>query len=61
MTLNKEHIAIMEHTLKNGSFCGSSKEMIELVENGYMFSLGRKSFVPDEYFQITRKGKYEVN
>lgn len=57
MTLNKEHIAIMKHTKINGLYCGDSKEMVELCEEGYMKCVGRKSFVPDQYYALTRKGK----
>lgn len=60
MTLTKEHISIMEHTrdrAAGGFYCGGSKEMRELVAAGMMESAGRKSFVPDEYFKLTRKGR----
>lgn len=57
MQLNNEHTAIIEHTIKNGLFCGDSKEMNELCEAGLMEYAGRKSFVPDPYYRVTEKGK----
>lgn len=60
MTLTKKHIDIMEHTLDRaagGYFCGDSREMQELVADGLMAYAGRKSFVPDPYFQLTEKGR----
>ena len=33
MQLNKEQKAILEHTKKNGRYCGGSKDMIMLCEN----------------------------
>ena len=56
MELTTEHKAILEHTRINGRFCGNSKEMDELVEEGYMSYLGKAAWCPDPYFQITRKG-----
>lgn len=59
MTLTKEHIAIMEHTrdrAAGGYYCGDSSPMQELVAEGLMASVGRKSFVPEPYFQLTGKG-----
>lgn len=55
--LRSEHVEIMKHTLKNGRFCGDSSEMKDLCKLGLMKSLGWCSFVPDEYFGITNKGK----
>ncbi len=58
--MNREQIAIMEHTEKmgpRGMYCGDSYDMRELVAAGLMESAGRKSFVPDEYFRITAKGR----
>lgn len=60
MTLTKEHVSIMEHTrdrAAGGYYCGDSPEMRELVAAGLMADAGRKSFVPDPYFQLTRKGR----
>jgi hypothetical protein len=45
------------HRAAGGLFCGSSKDMEKLVCAGLMESAGRKSFVPDEYFRITSKGR----
>lgn len=60
MTITKKHIDIMEHTLNgapNGYYCGDSPEMQELVAAGMMVYAGRKSYVPDPYFTLTRKGR----
>ena len=60
--LNVEQVAILNHTFNNehGLFCGDSKNMQALVEQGLMESAGRKSFVPDEYFRLTDTGKEVV-
>lgn len=57
MELTNEHIAILEHTQKNGLFCGDSKEMQELCGLKMMEFAGRKSFVPDPYFRLLPDGK----
>ena len=56
---NDEHVEILKHTIKcpGELYCGGSPEMDLLVERGYMESAGRKSFVPDEYYRLTGKGK----
>ena len=60
MKLNKEQIAIMEHTNNrtvNGLYCGDSPDMQTLVKAGLMRSVGRVVFVPDPYFRLTNKGQ----
>lgn len=57
MELNNEQKAIIEHTIKNGLFCGGSKDMDGLCEAGLMEYAGKKSFVPDPYYRVTTKGK----
>jgi len=60
MKLNKEQLEILNHTVyrtAQGAFCGDSPDMQILVEKGLMVSVGRKSFVQDEYFQITSIGR----
>jgi len=60
MKLNKEQISIMNHTAHRadgGYYCGDSPDMKELVQLGLMESAGIKSFVPDEYFKMTSKGR----
>jgi len=60
MELSKEQLEILNHTVyraAHGFFCGDSPDMQKLVKEGLMVSAGRKSFVPDEYFQITSKGR----
>jgi hypothetical protein len=46
-----------EHRAAAGFYCGGGKDMDALVAAGLMESAGRKSFVPDEYFRITSKGR----
>lgn len=57
MQINKEQKLILEHANKNGRYCGGSKDMTILCENGLMEYIGRLSFVPDPYYKITKKGK----
>lgn len=64
MKLNQEHKLILRHTACNttyGLYCGDSTEMQELVEGGLMEFAGKKSFVPDPYFRITKAGKEALN
>jgi len=61
--MNKNQLEILQHTVSRaagGLFCGDSPDMQALVKEGLMISytnLWRKSFVPDEYFSITSKGR----
>ena len=60
MTLTTNQFEILDHTehrVANKQFCGGSRDMQELVTLGLMVSVGWKSFVPDEFFQITGKGQ----
>jgi hypothetical protein len=60
MELSKNQLGILNHTVQRSAhefFCGDSPDMQKLVEKEFMVSAGRKSFVPDEYFQITDKGR----
>ena len=57
---NKEQMEILNHTIRNGYFCGGSKDMDVLCQKGLMEYAGRKSFVQDAYYKITAKGKVEV-
>jgi len=62
MELNNEQKEILKHTLRtNQPFCGDSPDMQKLCEAGLMEYLGRKSFVPDPYYQITPAGKKACN
>jgi len=64
MELNKEHIAILDHTLHRAAgnrYCGDSEEMQELCKEGLMKSLGKVAWCPDEYFIITDKGRSVLN
>lgn len=64
MYLTKEQIDILDHTkhrTANGLFCGDSKDMQVLVANGLMYSQGKTSFCPDEYFGITVLGSKELS
>jgi len=60
MDLNKEHIAILDHTLyraPGSRYCGDSDEMQELCKEGLMKCIGKVSFCPDKYFGITQNGR----
>jgi len=56
MELTKEHIDILKHTKNNGYYCGDSKEVQELCDLKMMEFAGRKSFVPDPYFKLSKDG-----
>ena len=63
-TLTKEQIEILKHTkygAANRHFCGDSEDMQVLVKLGLMKPIGKKSFVPDEYFTLTTKGLEVLN
>ena len=58
LSINQQEI--LEHTVyraANGFYCGNSKDMQILIKLGLMRSVGKKPFVPDEYFIITEAGK----
>jgi len=59
MDLNNEQISILKHcnSTTGWLYCGDSSDMQELVKLGLMEAVGRKSFVPDEYFRITPLGR----
>lgn len=60
MTLTPNQFEILdytEHRAANKQFRGDSEDMQELVAMGLMIPIGKKSFAPDEYFQITGKGQ----
>lgn len=60
MNLTREQLAILDHADNRsayGLYCGDSPEMQSLVDAGMMVIAGRKSFVPEEYFRITRIGQ----
>lgn len=52
-----EHFEIMFHTQKNQRFCGDSQEMQWLCNHGLMEFAYRKTFVPDNYYRLTEKGR----
>lgn len=59
-TLSAEQFAILYHTehhAAGGLYCGDGKDMQALVKSGLMESAGYKSFVSEEYFRITSKGR----
>lgn len=63
MELNTEQKAIIDHTINRaagGLFCGGSKDMDALCEAGLMECVGKKSFVPDPYYRVTRLGREAV-
>jgi hypothetical protein len=53
----REILSHTEHRAARGLYCGGGKDMDVLVAAGLMESAGRKSFVPDEFFRITSKGR----
>lgn len=58
MITNKQR-EILEHTAyraADGLYCGDSEDVQKLVKLGLLVSAGKKSFVPDEYFQLTALG-----
>ena len=58
--MNIEQMEIMKHTsgrAAGGLYCGDSPDMQALCANGLMEPAGRTSFVPDDYFRITDKGR----
>jgi len=64
LKLTKKHIEILFHTQNraaNGRYCGDSTFMQDLVQMGFMVLCGKVSFVPDEYFQLTRAGHDIIN
>lgn len=60
--LNQEHIGILQHTSRATKrvYCGDSPEMQELVRMGFMRSLGKVAWCPDEYFTITESGVWAL-
>lgn len=59
--LEEEHVEIIKHTFlraAGGRYCGGSREMEKLVTAGLMVCVGKASFCPDEYYQLTRAGTY---
>ena len=61
--MNKEQIEILKHTRDRAAgrmFCGGSEDMRALCKEGLMACVGRKSFIPDPYFTITKKGLGEL-
>lgn len=59
-TLTQQQRDILHHTMHNasgGRFCGGGSVMDSLVAAGFMRSLGRVSWCPDEYFGITEDGR----
>lgn len=59
MSMNTEQLSILNHTENvkpRKVFCGDGPDMQELVRLGYMQSLGKVSWCPDEYFAITAAG-----
>lgn len=61
MELNSEQKAIIEHTIKNGLFCGDSPDMEALLTLGLIEYAGKKSYVSDVYYNVTRAGREAVS
>lgn len=59
MNLTPNQLGILSHTANraaNKQYCGTSDDMLILVSHGLMRSVGKKSFAPDEYFELTATG-----
>lgn len=59
MNLTSEEKEIIIHTATRaaqGLYCGDNPELLALVEKGLMEYEGRKSFVPDPYYMLTKEG-----
>jgi len=57
--LNREQIAIMQHTsihAARGYYCGDSPDMQALVAAGLMESAGKPGWCDNEYFSLTPAG-----
>lgn len=57
--LTATQVEILKHTLyraAGGRYCGDSPDMQALVAAGYMRSIGKASWCPDEYFVMTVAG-----
>lgn len=52
-----EEMSILRHTQKNGRFNGGGEQIASLVERGYLKCIGRPSWVPEDYFVLTEKGR----
>lgn len=60
MIITNSQREILDHTAHRtagGLYCGDSDDMQELVRLGLMVSVGKKPFVPDEYFKLTGAGR----
>lgn len=60
MDITNSQREILDHTAYRAAgdlYCGDSDDMQELVRLGLMVSVGKKPFVPDEYFTLTGAGR----
>ncbi len=60
MAITKNQREILSHAAyraANRLYCGDSDDMQELVRLGLMVAVGKKPFVPDEYFTLTKAGR----
>lgn len=57
MKITKEQKHILEHSKKNGFYCGGGEAMDELCASGLMCCAGKKGFAPDMYYRITEAGR----
>lgn len=58
--MNIKQLEILKHANRpesHGQFVGESPEMDELVERGMMKDIGRPSWCPDTFYQITQSGR----
>ena len=57
--LTAEEKEIIVHTATRaaqGLYCGDNPELLALVEKGLMECVGKKSFVPDPFYRLTKEG-----
>ena len=60
VTLTSEQRDILHHTVHRaagGYYCGDGADMDVLVALGFMIYAGKKSFVPEPYYQATPAGR----
>ena len=55
--MTQEQKEILKHASKHPFYCGGGSGMDSLCDQGLMAYAGKKSFVPDPYYQITDAGK----
>ena len=62
--LDQRHIEILDHTVNraaSGRYCGGGETMQELVDIGLMRYVGKMAWCPDQYYEITDKGREQLS